>query len=115
MSKEKTITSGEVWFAKFPLEENPTQFIPRPVIVLDAYILEVLSVKVTKIPPRPEDEFDTPIIFWEEANLRCKSTARVSKTIILDKVYFDFKIGTLHPDDFETIQRQFMRFVSQQE
>lgn len=27
---------GEVWFAEFPLEENPNVMLQRPVIILDA-------------------------------------------------------------------------------
>lgn len=30
------ILVGDVWFAMFPLEEDNSQFISRPVIVLDA-------------------------------------------------------------------------------
>ena len=40
---------GEVWFVEFPLEEDNSQTINRPVIVLDENILGVLSVKITKI------------------------------------------------------------------
>ncbi|WP_366924717.1 type II toxin-antitoxin system PemK/MazF family toxin [Metallumcola ferriviriculae] len=109
------IAPGEVWFAKFPLEEDTTQFLPRPVVVLDVETLEVLSVKVTKADPRDNDDYDTPIVFWQQAHLRYKSTARVSKTMLLDKTQFDFKIGSLHPDDFVEIQNKFMKFISDTE
>ncbi len=46
------IIVGDVWFAKFPLEEDNSKYIDRPVIVLDAVRLEVLVVKVTKNAPR---------------------------------------------------------------
>ena len=39
---------GEVWFVGFPLEEDDTQIINRPVVVLDEDKLGVLSVKVIK-------------------------------------------------------------------
>lgn len=28
------ILAGEVWYVKFPLEEDPTKFLSRPVVVL---------------------------------------------------------------------------------
>jgi hypothetical protein len=110
---DKTILAGEVWFVNFPLEENPNQFLRRPVVVLNVETLEVLSVKVTKTEPRAEDQFDTPIVYWQQANLRFKSTARVSKTTSIPRSVFRYKIGTLHPDDFKLIQEVFMKFVSQ--
>ena len=39
---------GEVWFVGFPLEEDHSQIINRPVVVLDEDQLGVLSVKITK-------------------------------------------------------------------
>lgn len=103
---------GEVWFARFPLEEDPSRTIDRPVVILDVDKLEVLSVKVTKHPPRPDDLYDVPIVYGDHANLRFKSTARVSKTMYLQKSDFRFRIGTLHPDDFKTIQSTFIRFIN---
>jgi mRNA-degrading endonuclease toxin of MazEF toxin-antitoxin module len=105
------INIGEVWFVHFPLEEDSTQFLPRPVVVLDVETLEVLSVKVTKTEPRNYDEYDTPIVYWQEAKLRFKSTARVAKTIYLPKSMFQHKIGDLHPDDLSEIQTIFQRFI----
>lgn len=106
---------GEVWYADFPLEENPDKFLIRPVIVLDADDLEVLSVKVTKKEPRKNDEYDTPIIYWKDAKLRFKSTARVAKTIRLPRKQFKTKMGDLHKDDLKEIQEQFMKFIDSQE
>lgn len=57
------ILKGDVWFAKFPLEENNSHYISRPVIILDAAQLEVLVVKVTKTAPRSYDKYDIPIIY----------------------------------------------------
>lgn len=47
-------------FSKFPLEENNSQYISRPVIIIDAAQLEVLVVKVTKTAPRSCDKYDIP-------------------------------------------------------
>lgn len=109
----KNINAGEVWFVNFPLEEDPNQFLSRPVVVLNVETLQVLSVKVTKTEPRDNGEFDTPIVYWEYANLRFKSTARVSKTIHIPITEFKYRLGSLHPDDFAEIQKVFMKFASQ--
>lgn len=106
-------TRGEVWFVEFPLEEDTSQTINRPVVVLDESTLGVLSVKITKHVPRPEDSYDTPIIYWKEANLRLASTARVSKVLLLSPDDFIFKIGDLHPDDLEKIEEQYARYISE--
>jgi hypothetical protein len=106
---------GDVWFVNFPLEEDPNQFLPRPVIILDVDTLEVLSVKLTKHDTREEDEYDTPLLYWQNARLRFKSTARVSKTIYLPKNAFRHKIGTLHIDDFNIVSVQFQKYISETE
>ncbi|WP_330656230.1 type II toxin-antitoxin system PemK/MazF family toxin [Alkaliphilus flagellatus] len=86
--------------------------IQRPVIVLDIEKMEVLSVRVTTTPPRENDPYDTPILYWEHAKLRMKSTARVSKTMLVNKSQFIHIIGDLHQDDFENVQQQFMRYIN---
>lgn len=104
---------GEVWFVEFPLEEDNSQTINRPVIVLDENTLGVLSVKITKHLPRKEDCYDTPIIYWEEANLKLASTARVSKVILLSQDSFIFKIGDLHQDDLERVEEMYKRYLEE--
>lgn len=107
------INDGDVWFAKFPLEEDGSEFSSRPVIILNVERLIVLVVKVTKTPPRPNDKYDIPINYWQYANLRFKSTARLSKTIILNHSQLVFKIGTLHPNDFANIQDIYIQYINQ--
>lgn len=107
------ILIGDVWFAKFPLEENNSKYISRPVIILDSARLEVLVVKVTKTAPRSNDKYDIPIIYWQYANLKFKSTARVAKSLLLDRSQLEFKIGTLHPIDLASIQEAFIQFVTE--
>ena len=102
---------GEVWFVEFPLEENLSQTINRPVIVLDENTLGVLSVKITKHMPREEDPYDIPILYWQEANLRLASTARVSKVFLLPQDSFIFKIGDLHPDDLQRIEDMHQKYL----
>ena len=73
---------GEVWFVGFPLEEDHSQIINRPVVVLDEDQLGVLSVKITKHKIRYNDPYDTPILYWQQANLRLASTARDRKSVV---------------------------------
>lgn len=103
---------GEVWFVEFPLEEDNSQTINRPVIVLDENTLGVLSVKITKHVPRSEDIYDTPILYWKEANLRLASTARVSKVLLLSQDSFIFKIGNLHEDDLKRVENMYQNYLS---
>lgn len=103
---------GEVWFVEFPLEEDPTRILNRPVVVLDENLLGVLSVKITKHKVRKEDPYDIPIIYWAEACLRLASTARVSKVTLLTKDSFIFKIGDLHKDDLDRIEKMYEKFLS---
>lgn len=105
------MVKGEVWFVEFPLEEEPSKILNRPVVVLDENLLGVLSVKITKHKARVEDPYDMPIIYWEEANLRLASTARVSKVTLLNKDSFIFKIGDLHKDDLERIETMYKKFL----
>lgn len=104
---------GEVWFVEFPYEEDPTIIKNRPVIVIDQQTLGVLSVKVTKHAVRDDDPYDTPILHWQEANLRLASTARISKVMLLSSDAFIFKIGNLHPDDLAKIQEEYIRFATE--
>lgn len=104
---------GEVWFVEFPLEEDNTKTINRPVIVLDENTLGVLSVKITKHSPRKEDPYDIPILYWQEANLRLASTARVSKVFLLSPDSFIFKIGNLHQDDLDRIEEMYKKYLEE--
>lgn len=103
---------GEVWYANFPLEEDQTKTLPRPVIVLEEdneNSVGVLSIKVTKHKPR--DEWDREIFYWQEAKLKMKSTARISKAFFLKLEDFDRKLGELHKDDLKDIDNLFNEYI----
>lgn len=104
---------GEVWFVEFPLEEDETKILNRPVIVLSEQDeeLEVLSVKITKHSPR--DKWDYPILYWEEASLKLASTARISKTIFLSTENFIRKLGELNLYDLEKVDELFREYIDQ--
>lgn len=104
---------GEVWFVEFPLEEDNSQTLNRPVVVLDENTLGVLSVKITKHAARKEDPYDVPILYWHEANLRLSSTARVSKVTVLSPDNFIFKIGNLHKDDLDRVENMYLKYLEE--
>lgn len=106
--------AGEVWFAEFPFEEDPSSFSNRPVVVLDEDTLGVLSVKVTKHKPRQSDPYDVPIVHWSEAGLDFVSTARISKVILLQPDDFIFKIGDLIPEDLTMIEQKYIEYINDQ-
>ena len=107
------MNKGEVWFVEFPLEEDPSRILNRPVIVLDENLLGVLSVKITKHKVRKEDPYDTPIIYWQEASLRLASTARVSKVTLHTKESLILKIGDLHKDNIKRIKKMLIKFLEE--
>ncbi len=107
------IIPGEVWWANFPFEEDSSLSKTRPVIVLDVEPLEVLSVKVTKSKPRPDDKYDLVLTNSTYANLKfIPSTARISKTLKINKSQFKGKIGDLDSVDFEDIKVKYMEYVN---
>lgn len=109
------INYGEVWFAKFPLEEDKDNIKPRPVVVLDADIFEVLVVKVIKADSSKNDYFDLPILYWKQAKLKFESIVRVSKTVYLPRTAFDFKIGELPEYDLQAIEEPFKKYIISKE
>ena len=110
-----SIFVGEVWFANFPLEEDPTNYLPRPVIILNVDEQDVLVIKITKTSPRPDDRFDTPIVNWQFTNLRMQFTARVSKTQFIKKNQIKHKIGNLHPNDLFLLQNKYIEYINSQD
>ena len=94
------------------MEEDSSKILNRPVVVLDENTLGVLSVKITKHKVRKEDPYDTPIIYWEDANLRLASTARVSKVTVLPRDSVIFKSGELHYEELERIENMYIKFLS---
>ncbi|MEG0426190.1 MAG: type II toxin-antitoxin system PemK/MazF family toxin [Cetobacterium sp.] len=103
---------GEVWLAEFPFEEDPNQSKIRPVVILDNGNLEhlkVLSVKITSKFAR--DEYDVPLLYWQQAKLRFPSIARTSKFMYLPKSVFKYRLGDLHDDDMKLLETKFMEFI----
>jgi mRNA-degrading endonuclease toxin of MazEF toxin-antitoxin module len=104
---------GDVCYAHFPLEENNSKYIDRPVIIVVAEEPEVTIIKVTKTAPRKNDPYDVPIQHFKDAGLKYPSTARVSKVITVDDSQILSKVGQLHVDDLEKIIQKLIEFSSQ--
>lgn len=103
----------EVWYVKFPFEEDESKYKVRPVIVLndpeDSNVeVACLSVKVTSKPKREDDIGDTVILKWKEANLKKPSVARVSKTMSIPISQFERKVGQADDEDFINILQKFV-------
>lgn len=103
----------EVWFAKFPYEEDASTEKSRPVIILSVEPLKVLSVKVTSHSQREYDEYDVPIEKWKETGFDRPSIARISKTIYLTSNKFDWMLGKLLPEDIGAITNAYMKFIEE--
>lgn len=103
------IRQWDIWLVDFPFEDSNEEK-SRPVIVLNAETLEVLSVKITSHTPRT-DPYDVPITKWQESGLKHISTARISKTMYLNRNKFKHCLGNLHPDDRIVIMQKYMDYV----
>jgi len=101
---------GEVRYAHFPLEEDASKYIDRPVVIIVAEVPDVLVIKLTKTSPRKNDPFDVPVINYEVSGLKYPSTARISKAVTLDESQILEKIGNLHPDDLNVILQKLIEF-----
>jgi mRNA-degrading endonuclease toxin of MazEF toxin-antitoxin module len=103
--------SGEIWYMNFPFEENETQTIQRPSIIVAEVDNQVVAIKVTKHDPRENDPFDVKIEYWKEAGLSVPSTARISKTKYIDKSQILNRKGELHPSDIECIAHRLKEYL----
>jgi hypothetical protein len=101
---------GEIRYAHFPLEEDASKYIDRPVVIILAETPDVLVIKLTKTSPRGNDPFDIPIKNYKASGLKYPSTARISKTVTLDESQILGKIGNLHPDDLSIILQKLIEF-----
>jgi mRNA interferase MazF len=102
---------GEVWFVRFPFEEDPTQFKARPVIVMESSAgrVFVLSLMVTTHAPR--DRFDVLLSDYSAAGLHKPSVVRTSRSMEIRVEDFLHYIGTLTDRDFLRVSDTFTAFL----
>ncbi|WP_410512702.1 type II toxin-antitoxin system PemK/MazF family toxin [Paenibacillus sp. BR2-3] len=110
----KNLVVGDVWYAKFPLEEDSSKYIERPAIIADVHLPDVAIIKVTKHDPRENDQYDTIIVHYNQAKLKRQSTARVSKLVTVDISQILNRKGTLHPEDFKNVFEQLDKFIDEE-
>jgi len=94
---------GEIWYAKFSIEEDSSKFIERPIIIADVRLPNLVVIKITKHDPRESDPYDVPIIRYKEAGLIHPSTAKISKAVIIDVGQVDNRKGALQSLDYDNI------------
>ncbi|MGD9679361.1 MAG: type II toxin-antitoxin system PemK/MazF family toxin [Vulcanibacillus sp.] len=104
---------GEVRYSHFPLEEDASKYIDRPVIIVIAESPEIVVIKVTKTAPRKNDLYDVPIKHYKYCGLKYPSTARISKVVTLDETQIFNKVRNLHPDDLKNILQKLIEFTNQ--
>lgn len=104
---------GDVYYAKFPLEEDSSRYIERPAIIADVNLPDVAIIKVTKHEPRDNDPFDTVIVHFKHAKLKELSTARVSKLVIVNESQILNRKGSLHIKDYETVFDRLNEFLEE--
>lgn len=105
--------AGDVWSAWVSFSDKPWQGKYRPVAIVDvdAEKCVALSVPITSTDPRINDEYDIEIYDWLYIPLEHKSTARVSKTIVIPFVDFRKKIGQVSDDDWQNITDLLMDYM----
>jgi len=102
---------GQIWYAKFPLEEDSSSFIERPIIIADINLPNLVVIKITKHDPRENDPYDVPIKRFKEAGLKYPSTARISKVVIINENQIDNRKGALHLLDYKNVFDTLNKFL----
>jgi len=65
---------GEIWYAKFPLEENLSKYIERPVIIAAINLPNLVVIKITSHDPRKTDPYDVLLYrSWSKIPVYCQN------------------------------------------
>ena len=94
------IKTSDVWYAKFPFEENPTNFKERPVVMMGIRDGAALALATMVTTHAPRDYFDVVLHDYIAAGLHKPSVARVSRTLVIPEDNFIHYIGTLSKSGF---------------
>lgn len=96
---------GEVWLARVSFRDNPSEYKPRPVLIVGNEFtvdVDVITDPITDVKNRRSD-FDIEVIDWKEAGLAKPSVVRTSKPTTLHQSMFIKKLGKLLEEDFSNI------------
>ncbi|MGN0363518.1 MAG: type II toxin-antitoxin system PemK/MazF family toxin [Bilifractor sp.] len=98
-----------MWWVQFPFEEtNDSKH--RPAIVIDDHTLAVLAMYVTS--KSKEWPYSIEIQDWKEAGLHKKSWTRIDRTIEIEAVAIDEKIGKLTDRDLQKIMQLYVEILT---
>ena len=105
------IKTSDVWYARFPFEENPKIYKERPVIVMGIRNGSALALATMVTTHAPRDYFDVVLHDNIAAGLHKPSVARVSRTLVIPEDDFLHYIGMLSNRDFKSVSSKLMEFV----
>lgn len=97
----------DVWYVRFRFEDNPTQFVERPALVIQECDGNVyaLMLRITKNVSR-RAPYDVVLDDWREAGLRMPSAVRCDKIMKVgasDVVWSKPRFGALSEHDAERV------------
>ena len=95
----------EVWYAKFPYEDDKRIEKVRPIVVLRCTPKRIMAMKLTSHKAR--EYSDVPIKKWKYTGLIKPTTARTSKHMYLERKKLLRRIGILHNDDRQEIAKRY--------
>lgn len=94
---------GEVYLADIYFRDLNIYKL-RPVVIVaqdKAVDIDVVTAPITGTKAR--NEYDVPIIHWQQAGLVKESVARTTKLLTLESSKLRKKLGELHVEDLEKI------------
>jgi mRNA interferase MazF len=107
MSTTNPYNQGEVWYADVQSVSDPTQSKVRPVVIVGNEIALDIDVLVAPITTHhPRGQFDVILLHWQAAGLPRVSVARTNKLLTVTGVRFLRKLGTLHPEDLDSVLKK---------
>ena len=107
------IKPRQVWMARFPYEDDPTQSKVRPVLVMagddESERVSVLSMKITSTEPR--DKYDFVLDDWALIPIDHQSTICPAHVTALPLSNFKELRGIVSDSDWERATDRFERFL----
>lgn len=110
MSDNPEPKTWDIWFAVVGYEDRD-EYKERPVLVIDATHVIVLSLKITSHEPRKKNPGDYQIKMWKEAGLSKPSVIRVGSRLSLSREAFIDKIGVLQEYDKKEVRRLLFEYL----
>ena len=103
-----TIQPGEFWVAEIRFTDGLGSK-KRPVLVLWLDGSDAVIAAVTSAAARSTT--DVPLADWRTSGLRCASTVRLSRLDCLEQALLIGRIGTISPNDGQTVKQAWSTYV----